>query len=45
MATYDVTKVRKEKVSDHEHIIGVITSANVYQTNQQVVDSINGGNT
>ena len=42
---YDVTKVRKEKSEHHEHIIGVITSANIYYTNQEVVTSIKGGNT
>lgn len=49
MATYNVTKVRKEKVtiegSSHEHIIGVVTDAGNYCTNKSVVDSINAGNT
>src|SRR2546421_7350600 len=49
MATYDVTKVRKEKAGTgnnaHEHIIGVIASSGTFSTNQQVVDSIKAGNT
>src|SRR6266850_59597 len=47
MATYDVTKVRKEKVTkdgkSHEHIIGVKTSADAYSPNQEVVNSMNSG--
>jgi hypothetical protein len=47
MATYTVTKVRKELSADgtHEHIEGVCTSANVHYTRKEVVDSINEGNT
>ena len=45
MASYDVTRVRKESVRDHEHIIGVVTRANIYYTNQEVHTSIDGGNT
>lgn len=47
MASYTVTKVRKELSSDgsHRHIEGVITSANVHYTRREVVDSINAGNT
>lgn len=48
MSTYNVTKVRKEKVTkegqSHEHIIGVITESDVYYKNQEVVDSINANN-
>jgi hypothetical protein len=47
MSTYTVTKVRKEQSSDgsHRHIEGVITSGGVHYTRQQVVNSINAGNT
>lgn len=47
MATYTVTKVRKEKSADgtHEHIEGVCTNSGVHYTRQEVVDSINAGNT
>jgi hypothetical protein len=47
LATYTVTRVRKERSTDgtHEHIAGVCTTANVYYTRREVVDSINGGNT
>jgi hypothetical protein len=47
MATYTVTKVRKEWSADkgHEHIEGVCTSDGTHYTRQQVVDSINAGNT
>jgi hypothetical protein len=47
MATYTVTRVRKETSSDgsHRHIEGVITDAGVHYTRQQVVTSINAGNT
>ena len=46
MATYIVTKVRKETSVDgtHEHIEGVCTTADVRYTRKQVVDSIKGGN-
>jgi hypothetical protein len=44
MATYYVTKVRKETVTkdgaSHRHLIGVQTGDGSYYTNQQVVDSI-----
>ncbi len=47
MATYTVTSVRKEWSAkrDHEHIEGVCTSDGTHYTRQQVVDSINAGNT
>lgn len=47
MTTYTVVKVRKETSSDgsHRHIEGVITSSGVHYTRQQVVDSIDAGNT
>lgn len=47
MATYTVTKVRKERSSDgtHEHIEGVCTAAGTHYTRKEVVDSINAGNT
>jgi len=47
MATYVVTKVRKELSSDgtHRHIEGVCTTAGTHYTRRQVVDSIRAGNT
>jgi len=47
MATYTVTKVRKELSEDktHEHIEGVCTSDGTHYTRQAVVDSIDAGNT
>ena len=47
MATYTVTKVRKESASDgtHHHIEGVCTNDDTHYTRKQVVDSINAGNT
>lgn len=47
MASYTVTKVRKERSSDgtHRHLEGVITAAGVHYTRKEVVDSINAGNT
>jgi hypothetical protein len=47
MATFIVTKVRKELSSDgtHRHIEGVCTDAGVHYTRKQVVDSIKAGNT
>ncbi len=47
VATYIVTKVRKELSSDgtHRHIEGVCTEAGLHYTRKQVVDSINAGNT
>jgi hypothetical protein len=47
MATYTVTRVRKELSADptHEHIEGVCTDASVHYTRKQVVDSINAGDT
>jgi hypothetical protein len=47
MATYVVTKVRKERSHDgtHEHIEGVCPDSGVHYTRQEVVDSINAGNT
>lgn len=46
MATYTVTKVRKESSADrtHRHLEGVITTAGVPYTRGQVVDSIRAGN-
>lgn len=46
MSSYTVTKVRKELSSDgtHRHIEGVITSAGIYYTRKEVVDSIDAGN-
>jgi hypothetical protein len=46
LATYTVTRVRKERATDgtHEHIAGVCTASGYY-TRRQVVDSINGGST
>jgi hypothetical protein len=45
MASYTVTKVRKEQSADgtHRHIAGVITTANQYWARKQVVDSLNAG--
>jgi hypothetical protein len=47
MATYTVTKVRKESSTDgtHMHIEGVCTNDGTHYTRKQVVDSINAGNT
>lgn len=47
MATYIVTKVRKELSADgsHRHIEGVCTASGTHYTRQEVVDSINAGNT
>jgi hypothetical protein len=47
VATYIVTKVRKELSSDgtHRHIKGVCTDDGTYYTRKEVVDSINAGNT
>jgi hypothetical protein len=47
MATFTVTRVRKELSSDgtHRHIEGVCTDVGTHYTRKQVVDSINGGNT
>jgi hypothetical protein len=46
MATYTVTKVRKETSADrtHQHLEGVCTSAGVHYTRAEVVASINAGN-
>ena len=46
MATYIVTRVRKEFSADgtHRHIEGVVTDADVHYTRQEVVDSICAGN-
>ena len=46
MATFTVTKVRKETSADgsHKHIEGVCTSNGTHFTRQQVVNSINAGN-
>ena len=47
MATYTVTKVRKETSADgtHKHIEGVITDAGVHYTRKEVVDSMHNSNT
>ena len=47
MATFTVTKVRKEQSADgtHKHIEGVCTSDGTHYTRQQVVDSIDARNT
>jgi hypothetical protein len=47
MATYIVTKVRKELSADgsHRHIEGVCLDSGTHYTRKQVVDSINAGNT
>jgi Protein of unknown function (DUF3892) len=47
--TYYVKKVRKESVRTnsggiHEHIVGVLTAANTYYSNKDVVDSIGASN-
>ena len=46
MATYIVTRVRKELSADgtHRHIEGVFTDADVHYTRLEVVDSIWAGN-
>ena len=46
MATYIVTRVRKEFSADrtHLHIEGVLTDADVHFTRKEVVDSIWAGN-
>jgi len=46
MATYTVTKVRKERSTDgsHQHLEGVCTDAPKHYTRKEVVDSINAGN-
>ena len=45
MAQFTVVRVRKEWSSDrsHRHIEGVLTAANRYFTNQEVVTSIEAG--
>jgi hypothetical protein len=48
MGQYYVTKVRRETSTDkgvttHKHIVGVVRDSGVFKTNQQVVDSIAGG--
>jgi hypothetical protein len=47
MATYTVTKVRKETSKDgtHKHVEGVITDSGTHYTRQAVVTSINAGST
>jgi hypothetical protein len=47
MATFTVTMVRKEWSADktHEHIEGICTTDGTHYTRQQVVDSIDAGNT
>ncbi|GAA4481306.1 DUF3892 domain-containing protein [Microbacterium panaciterrae] len=47
LATYTVTKVRRERSADgtHRHLEGVITSTGTHYTRRQVADSINVGNT
>lgn len=47
MSTYTVTKVRKEFSADqsHRHLEGVITTAGIHYTRNEVVNSIAAGNT
>jgi hypothetical protein len=47
MATYIVTEVRKALSSDgtHRHIAGLCTEDGTYYARQEVVNSINAGNT
>ena len=47
MATYTVTRVRKEYSADrtHRHIEGVCTNSDTHYTRQEVVTSIDAGNT
>ncbi len=47
MAIFTVTKVRKERSVDgtHLHIEGVCTSSGTHYTREEVVNSINNGNT
>jgi hypothetical protein len=47
MATYVVTKVRKETSADgsHRHIEGVCTAGGTHYTRKEVVDSTKAGNT
>jgi hypothetical protein len=46
MATYTVTRVRKEWSSDrtHRHLEGVITDHGIHYARRAVVDSITAGN-
>ena len=46
MATYFVTKVRKETSADrtHRHIEGVCTNSGTHYTRKEVVTSIDAGN-
>lgn len=45
--TYEVNKARFEyaKGYSHKHIIGLVTIYGTYFTNQQIVDSLNAGDT
>lgn len=45
MATYVVTKVRRELSSDgtHKHLEGVITESGIHYSRREVVDSIKAG--
>jgi len=48
MATYNVTKVRKEAPAlnpSHEHIVGVLTDDGAFHTNREVAASIEAGDT
>ena len=47
MATYVVTRVRKELSANrsHRHIEGVCVESGTHYTRREVVDSINAGNT
>jgi len=47
VATYTVTKVRKELSADrkHKHIEGVCTKDGTHYARKEVVDSIDAGNT
>jgi hypothetical protein len=44
--TYNVNKVRKHQAENgnHQHIIGVLTTAGVYYSNKEVNESMNAGN-
>jgi uncharacterized protein DUF3892 len=47
MATYTVTRVRKERSEDrtHHHIEGVCTNSGTHYSRREVVTSIDAGNT
>jgi uncharacterized protein DUF3892 len=45
MTNYTVTKVSKVQANGHRHLSGVYADYGVHYTRQQVVDSIDNGNT